>query len=136
MPLDGGAPVRIVDSHAQEPSWSPDGRFLVYSEAEVGPRFAVKAVTADGRPWTLPALMLNRGARRLRVLEGGTALVALRGEIGRGDLVRIDLESGTERRLTSFGDDFVVRDFDISPDGRELVVERHRDDTDLVLIDR
>ena len=136
VPLDGGAPVRIVDSHAQEPSWSPDGRFLVYSEAEVGPRFAVKAVTADGRPWALPSLMLSRGARRLRVLEGGTALVALRGEIGRGDLVRIDLESGTERRLTSFGDDFVVRDFDISPDGRELVVERHRDDTDLVLIDR
>jgi hypothetical protein len=69
-------------------------------------------------------------------LEGGRALVALRGEIGRGDLVQIDLASGTERRLTGFGNDFVVRDFDVSPDGREAVFDRRSDDTDLVLIDR
>ncbi len=136
VPLDGATPVRITDAHAQDPSWSPDGRVLVYSDAEVGPRFGVKAVTADGRPWPLPPLTLSRGARRLRVLEGGTALVALRGEIGRGELVRIDLTSGTERRLTGFGNDFVVRDFDVSPDGREVVFDRRSNDTDLVLIDR
>jgi Tol biopolymer transport system component len=136
VPLDGTAPVRITDAHAQDPSWSPDGRFIVYSDAEVGPSFAVKAVTADGRPWPLPPLTLSRGARRLCVLEGGRALVALRGEIGRGDLVQIDLVSGTERRLTGFGNDFVVRDFDVSPDGREVVFDRRSDDTDLVLIDR
>jgi Tol biopolymer transport system component len=136
VPLDGTAPVRITDAHAQDPSWSPDGRFIVYSDAEVGPSFAVKAVTADGRPWPLPPLTLSRGARRLCVLEGGRALVALRGEIGRGDLVQIDLASGTERRLTGFGNDFVVRDFDVSPDGREAVFDRRSDDTDLVLIDR
>jgi Tol biopolymer transport system component len=136
VPLDGTAPVRITDAHAQDPSWSPDGRFIVYSDAEVGPSFAVKAVTADGRPWPLPPLTLSRGARRLCVLEGGRALVALRGEIGRGDLVQIDLASGTERRLTGFGNDFVVRDFDVSPDGREVVFDRRSDDTDLVLIDR
>jgi Tol biopolymer transport system component len=136
VPLDGTAPVRITDAHAQDPSWSPDGHFIVYSDAEVGPSFAVKAVTADGRPWPLPPLTLSRGARRLCVLEGGRALVALRGEIGRGDLVQIDLASGTERRLTGFGNDFVVRDFDVSPDGREVVFDRRSDDTDLVLIDR
>lgn len=136
VPLDGTAPFRITSAHAQDPSWSPDGRFLVYSDAEVGPTFAVKAVTADGRPWRLPPLTLSRGARRLRVLAGGKALVALRGEIGRGGLVQIDLASGTESKLTEFGDDVVIRDFDISPDGQELVFDRWRDDTDLVHIDR
>ena len=31
-----------------------DGRFVVYSGAEVGPSFDVRAVTADGRPVELP----------------------------------------------------------------------------------
>jgi Tol biopolymer transport system component len=136
VPLDGGPPVRIVDDHAVDPSWSPDGRFVVYSVAEVGPRFAVKAVTPDGQPWQLPPITLSRGARRLQVVDGGAALVALRGEIGRGDLVLIDLGTGAERRLTSLGDQFVVRDFDVSADGRDLVVDRYVDDTDLVLVDR
>lgn len=136
VPLDGTAPQRVTDTHAQDPSWSPDGRFVVYSDAEVGPQFSVRAVSAEGRPWPLPSLTLNRGARRLRVLAGGAALVAVRGEIGRGELVRIDLRSGIESKLTGLGNDFVIRDFDISPDGREVVFDRRRDDTDLVLIDR
>src|SRR5262249_816044 len=30
----------------------------------------------------------------------------------------------TEHQLTNFGRDFVVRDFDISPDGREIALDR------------
>ena len=37
VPLDGGPPVPIVEGYSTDPSWSPDGRFLVYSGAEVGP---------------------------------------------------------------------------------------------------
>jgi hypothetical protein len=40
------------------------------------------------------------------------------------DLWLIDLETGTERQLTNLLPEFDVRDFDISPDGREVVLER------------
>ena len=51
---DGGPPRRIVDDYALEPSWSPDGRFLVYSGAEVGPQFPCSAVTPDGKAHSCP----------------------------------------------------------------------------------
>jgi Tol biopolymer transport system component len=136
VPLDGGPPVPIVEDYSTDPSWSPDGRFLVYSGAEVGPAFDVRAVTADGRPVELPRIRLSRGARRIGVVEGGAALIVLRGEIGHGDLWRIDLASGEERRLTDIGRDFAVRDFDVSVDGDEVMFDRRADDSDLVLIDR
>jgi Tol biopolymer transport system component len=48
----------------------------------------------------------------------------------------VDLSTGAERQLTNFGPEFIVRDFDISPDGRELVVEQVQEQSDIVLIDR
>ena len=48
----------------------------------------------------------------------------------------IDLESGRERQLTNFGRNFVIGDFDVSADGREIVFDREQDNSDIVLIDR
>lgn len=47
----------------------------------------------------------------------------------------IDLESGAERQLTNLPPDFNVRNFDVSPDGREVVLERVREHSDIVLLD-
>jgi Tol biopolymer transport system component len=136
VPLDGSPSMPIVEDYSTDPNWSPDGRFLVYSGAEVGPSFDVRAVTAAGLPLELPRIRLSRGARRIGVVDGGAALIVLRGEIGHGDLWRIDLASGEERRLTDIGRDFAVRDFDVSADGGEVVFDRRADDSDVVLIDR
>jgi hypothetical protein len=37
--------------------------------------------------------------------------------------------------LTDLAPDFNVRDFDVSPDGREIVLERVQEHSDVVLID-
>jgi hypothetical protein len=50
-------------------------------------------------------------------------------------LWRIDLDSGAEQQLREFSPDFDVRDFDISPDGREVVLERVQERSNAVLID-
>ncbi len=136
VPLDGRSPVPIVEDYSTDPSWLPDGRLLVYTGAEVGPSFEVKAVTASGQPVNLPSIRLSRGARRIGVLSSAAALIVLRGEMGQGDLWRIDLETGEERRLTDIGRDFLVRDFDVSTDGSEIIFDRRTDDSDVVLIDR
>ncbi len=69
-------------------------------------------------------------------LPGQKALVVLRGEMNHKNFWLIDLDSGRERPLTNFGLDFVVGDFDVSPDGREIVFDREQDNSDIVLIDR
>jgi dipeptidyl aminopeptidase/acylaminoacyl peptidase len=57
------------------------------------------------------------------------------GEIRHKDLWLFDLDTGAERRLTQLPPDFDVRDFDVSPDGREIVLERVEEHSDVVLID-
>jgi len=59
----------------------------------------------------------------------------LRGEIAHKDFWLVDLETGSERRLTGLGPEFVVRDFDVSPDGREIVFDHVQENSDVVLID-
>jgi hypothetical protein len=45
------------------------------------------------------------------------------------------LKTGAGRQLTNLGADFEIRDFDISPDGREVVLERVQERSDVVLLD-
>ena len=135
VPVPAGSPAPLLSEYALDPTWSPDGQFLIYTGPDVGTTFAVRAVTGDGRPHPLPNLTLTRGARRLAFVPGRPALVVLRGEIAHKDFWLVDLETGSERRLTDFGPEFVVRDFDISPDGREIVFDRMQENSDVVLID-
>ena len=135
VPLQPGAPAPLVPEYGLDPTWSPDGRFLVYSGPDVGTTFVVKAVSGDGRPHALPSLTLTRGARRLAFVPGRPALVVLRGEIAHKDFWLVDLETLSERRLTDLGPGFVVRDFDVSPDGREIVFDHAQENSDVVLID-
>jgi Tol biopolymer transport system component len=133
--LDGHPPAPVGREQALDPVWSPDGRFVVFSGPDIGTTFPVKAMRADGNAYPLPSLMLSRGARHLRFLGGQRALVVLRGEIKHKDLWWIDLETGAEHQLTKLAPDFEVQDFDISPDGREVVLQRAQVHSEIVLLD-
>jgi Tol biopolymer transport system component len=136
IPVDGTAPTPLVSSYSIDPTWSPDGRFAVYSGPDVGTKFTVSAVTAENTAYALPTLTLTRGARHLALLAGGRRLVFLQGEIQRKNLWVLDLDSGTMQQLTHLPADFDVRDFDISPDGQEAILERAQARTNIVAIDR
>jgi len=127
--------VPLLHEYSLDPVWSPRGDFLVYSGADVGTTFPLKAATGAGAPYSIPALTLSRGARRVRFLQGQHAVLVLRGEIQHKNLWLVDLQTGAERQVTSLPADFNVRDFDVSPDGRELVLERAEEHSDIVLID-
>jgi Tol biopolymer transport system component len=135
VPIDGRSSATFVRESSIDPAWAPDGRFVVYSGPDIGTTFSVKAVTAEATPHPMPPLTLTRGARHLAFLPGGRTLVVLRGEIQHKNLWLIDLETGTERQLTNLPPDFNIRDFDISPDGREVVLERMQERSDVVLLD-
>jgi Tol biopolymer transport system component len=137
VPLDGRSPTSLIREYSTDPAWVPDGSFVVYSGPDIGTAFSVKAVSADATAHPLPALTLTRGARHLAFVPEGRrrALVLLRGEIQHKNLWLIDLETGAERQLTNLSPDFDIRDFDISPDGREAVLERVQERSDVVLLD-
>jgi hypothetical protein len=102
---------------------------------DVGTTFPAKAVKADGTPYPLPPLTLTRGARHLRFLTGDRSIALLRGEMRHKNLSVIDLQTGAEQRVVDLPPQFDVRDFDLSPDGRELVLEQIQEYADIVLID-
>ena len=135
IPVDGRVPALFVQEYSVDPAWAPDGRFVVYSGPDIGTTFSVKAVTSEGTEQPLPALTLTRGARHLIFLPGRRAILFLQGEIRHKNLWLIDLETGAKRQLTNLAPDFDIRDFDISPDGREVVLERVQERSDVVLLD-
>jgi Tol biopolymer transport system component len=135
VPIDGGPSAAFIQEYSVDPAWVSGGSFVVYSGPDIGTTFSVKAVTAEAAAHPLPALTLTRGARHVAFLTGGKALVFLRGEIRHKNLWLIDLETGAERQLTNFSPDFEIRDFDISPDGQEVVLERVQERSDVLLME-
>lgn len=134
IPVAGGAPVELGASYATDPVWSPGGRFLVYCAEDVGTMFAIKAINADGTPRSMPPLVLSRGSRRVAFL-GEELIAVLKGDLSRRELWSFDLRDGKERPLTNFGPGPAIQDFDVSIDGRELVFDRVREDSDIVLME-
>jgi Tol biopolymer transport system component len=59
----------------------------------------------------------------------------LKSELRNKNFWLVDLETGAERQLTDFGPEFVVGDFDLSPDGQEIVFDRIREESDVVMIE-
>ena len=134
IPVGGGAPVSLVKEYSTDPVWDPSGRFLLYSGPDVGTTFPVRAVSADGAPFPLRTLILTRGARHLAFL-GEDVLIFLKGDVSQKDFWSLDLKTGHERQLTDLGRGSTIGDFDISLDGREIVFDRVREQSEIVLFD-
>lgn len=135
IPTDGSSPAAFVLEYSLDPSWAPDGSYMIYSGADIGTNFSVKAAAANATPHALPPMTLTRGARHLAFVDGGRDLLILQGEIQHKNLWLVDLQSGAARQLTALPGDFDVRDFDVSPDGRDVVLERAEARSDVVMMD-
>ena len=136
IPLDGGAPLTLVSEYSLDPTWSPDGQFLLYSGPDVGTTFAVRAVAADGRPYPLPALILSRGARRVVFWRDNRSLVVLRGDVSHKNFWLVDLQTGAERQLGELTPEPQIGDFDVSRSGDEIVFDRMEESSEIALIER
>jgi Tol biopolymer transport system component len=135
IPLDG-LPVRIATGLASNPVWSPDGSFIAYAGANVGQYAPLFAVRPDGTRIELPEIKLNRDGERIRFLTGGKGIVYAQGPSASGqDFWVLDLATKKSRRLTRLNNTATMRTFDITPDGRQIVFDRLRENSDIVLID-
>jgi serine/threonine protein kinase/Tol biopolymer transport system component len=134
--LDGGSPQPMAGEYSINPVWSPDGKYLVYSGSDVGMRFPLRASAPDGRPYGMASLILTRGARRVAFAPNSGSLVILRGEIAHKNFWLLNPQTGAERQLTDLPASFVIGDFDVSPDGTEIIFDRVQDSSSIALIER
>ena len=123
-----GSPVPITtgNSGCWAPSWSPDGTsiaFVAYATDS-----DVYVVPSDGRG---PARQVTRGAMALRARwNRSTGRLFVSGGWGRAAtllLKDVNPDDGTIREVVppvAFGHDLTLYDFDISADGRWLVMSR------------
>jgi len=85
----------------------------------------------------LPQITVRREGERARFLPDGSGLVYMQGEsLGAQDFWLLDLSAMRSRRLTQLSDPAVMRTFDIAADGRQIVFDRLRQESHVLLIDR
>jgi serine/threonine protein kinase len=136
LPADGGSPVRIATGSFQDPVWSPRGDLIVYGGTQVFTVMPLLAVHPDGTPAKLPEINVQRDGERARFLTDGTGLVYMLGSTTAGqDFWLLDLSTMRSRRLTRLSNSAAMRTFDITPDGRRIVFDRSRQNSDILLID-
>lgn len=133
IPADGGPAVRLVSGQLVNPAWSPRGNLIVYGGPAVGGRVPLLAVRPDGTRVDLPLVQTALGGAH-RFLPDATGLVYVPRSHPR-DFWLLDFASNTTRALTRLSDRGRIQTFDLTPDGKEIVFDRIRVNSDIVVID-
>jgi Tol biopolymer transport system component len=132
IPVETGVPVRILEGTWLNPVWSPRGDLIVYAGRSLIGQVELRAVQPDGTPVELPPVLVRPGGYRF--LPDGTGLVYLP-RIQSPDFWLLDFATRKSRPLTRIGNHGAVRTFDITRDGKYIVFDRSRQNSNIVLIE-
>jgi serine/threonine protein kinase len=135
VPVGGGAPVRLVANAGFDPVWSPNGNLIVYTGDVVAASAPLLAVHPDGARIELPAIQVRTGGQRHRFLPNGEGLIYMQGDGPSQDFWLLDLRTQRSRLLTRLANSGSMRTFDVTLDGKQIVFDRLRENSDIVLID-
>ena len=133
--MDRGAPVRLIAGTARDPVWSPSGDLIVYTGANVSVAAPLLAIRADGTNVELPEIRVRVEGKRYRFVPNGLALVYAQGPFPAQDFWLLDLATKKARQLTRFKNSGATQSFDVTADGKQIVFDRLRGNSDVVLID-
>jgi serine/threonine protein kinase len=132
IPADTGVPSRLLEGTWLNPVWSPRNDLIVYAGRSIIGQVELRGVRPDGTPVQLPRVMVRPGGYRF--LPDGSGIVYVE-RIQSQDFWLLDLTTGQRRQLTHLANQGAVRTFDITPDGKHIVFDRSRQNSNVVLIE-
>jgi Tol biopolymer transport system component len=132
IPVENGAPVRLVTGQAANPVWSPDGNLIIYAGRFFTGQVELLAVRPDGTAAEFPPLRTRPGGYRF--LPNGKGLLYLP-FIPSLDFWTFDFAAKASRQLTHLGNHGALGTFDITSDGKAIVFDRLQENSDIVLIE-
>ena len=137
--VEDGAAIRLNDTVSHNPVWSPNEQIIVYSEPLQGSTFLTKAITPDKIPVPLPDIRVSYVmGTPYRFVPDGTELIFVKeGPFigGTRNFYAVNLHTGQERQLTDLKTSVQMRNFDVMPDGKQIVFDRLRQNSDIAMID-
>jgi len=135
IPIETSSPVRLVAGPAINPEWSPDGKLIVYTGTNVRSGAPLLAIHPDGSKADFPTITVRRLGERVRFLREGKSLIYMQGLGTSQDFWLLDLATMKSRPLTRLQNHGAMRTFDITPDGKQIVFDRLRENSDVVYIE-
>jgi Tol biopolymer transport system component/class 3 adenylate cyclase len=143
VPIEGGSPVRLNDASAYAPVISPDGRPIAPVISPDGRWIAYSSEDKNATPKRGVAIMAFDGGsptRRVEVVTDefhwdgdGSSLLYTKNKGGVGNIWRQPIAGGAPTQVTHFVSDEIYS-FDVSRDGKRLLMGRGRQTSDAVLI--
>src|SRR6185436_17988713 len=133
IPVDGGEPQRMIDGPWVNPIWSPRGDLIVYAGRSAVGQVQLRAMRPDGMAVALPTVSVRPGGYRF--VPDGTGVIYIP-FIHSQEFWRVDLASGRQTLIAHLENRGALGTFDITPDGKSLVFDRSRLNSNVVLIER
>jgi len=141
VPMEGGNPVRLSDAEADHPIISPDGKTIAYSyeDPSAHPPEGVAIMAFEGGPPTKHIDIFSTfgtwstGTWFLWGTDGRSLLYTKNDEGGVDNIWSRPIAGGTPKQITHFNSEG-ISSFDLSRDGKRLVMSRGTSKQDVVLI--
>jgi Tol biopolymer transport system component len=132
--IDGGQPVQITDKTSYLPVISPDGKQIAcgYEEPNTPLKLAILPIDG-GQPIKTLALSIGNPTTNLRWTPDGRAIVYGVTRSGVTNLWAQPVDGSSPKQLTNFTWDRIFY-FDISRDGKQIVLSRGTITRDVLLI--
>jgi eukaryotic-like serine/threonine-protein kinase len=129
--IDGGDPVRINKTDiAAYPAVSPDGKMLAYYYGDPTGKQGLEVMSLEG---SAPAKWFNIRTGTTRWTPDSRSFLYIKNEGGVSNIWNQPISGEPPKQITHFNSE-VIRSFDISRDGKQLVMNRGTANRDVVLI--
>ena len=131
IPIEGGDSVRLNNTpYAAFPAVSPDGKVLAYTYLDKSERNGVAVMSLER---TAPEKHFDIATEILRWAPDGRSLLFVTTQGGVSNIWSQPISGGPPQQVTHFKS-LLMRSFDLSRDGKQLVMNRGTAARDVVLI--
>lgn len=131
IPIDGGDPARLNNTpYAAFPAVSPDGTMLAYTYLDASQRNGVAVMSLERNA---PEKRFDIATEILRWAPDSRSLLYVDTEGGVSNIWGEPISGGPPKQITHFKS-LLLRSFDVSRDGKQLVMNRGTAARDVVLI--